>query len=117
MRLLPTKRCPFPHLCVFFCLTVFSTHSGHIFDLVAGIFLVKQKEFVSSFYRRLFTAYSRRPKNEREKIIHKENYELLTGAAKRGLCVCISLIGEKVYNKASVYAVELLCSEVCALHK
>ena len=95
-----------------FCLTVFCTRSGHIFDLVAVIFLVKQKEFVSSFYRRLFTAYSRRSKNEREKIIHKENYELLTDAAKRGLCVCISLIGDKVYNKASVYAVELLCSEV-----
>ena len=65
-----------------------------------------KNESISSFYRRLFTAYSKRPKNEREKIIHKENYGLLTDSVKRGLRVCITLSNDQVYNSASVYAVE-----------
>ena len=65
-----------------------------------------KNEAISSFYRRLFTAYSKKLKNEREKIIHKQNYELLLNAMKKGLQVCISLDNGHVYNDVSVYAVE-----------
>ena len=44
-----------------------------------------KNEPLSSFYRRLFIAYAQKPKNEREKIIHKQNYELLASAVKQGL--------------------------------
>ena len=63
-------------------------------------------EALSSFYRRLFIAYSKKPKNEREKIIHKTNYELLISAIKKEMQVCISLDNGQVYNDVSVYAVE-----------
>ena len=65
-----------------------------------------KNESLSSFYRRLFIAYSKKLKNDREKIIHKHNYELLAAAVKKGLQVCISLDNGHVYNDASLYAVE-----------
>ncbi len=65
-----------------------------------------KNEAISSFYRRLFIAYSKKLKNEREKIIHKRNYELLISAVKKGLQVCISLDNGHVYNDVSVYAIE-----------
>lgn len=65
-----------------------------------------KNESISSFYRRLFIAYSKKLKNEREKIIHKHNYELLAGAVKKGVQVCISLENGFVYNDVSVYAIE-----------
>lgn len=65
-----------------------------------------KNEAISSFYRRLFIAYSKKLKNEREKIIHKHNYELLISAVKKGLQVCISLDNGQVYNNVSVYAIE-----------
>ena len=65
-----------------------------------------KNEAISSFYRRLFIAYSKKLKNEREKIIHKQNYELLINAIKKELQVCISLDNGHVYNDVSVYAIE-----------
>lgn len=65
-----------------------------------------KNEAISSFYRRLFIAYSKRLKNEREKIIHKHNYELLVSGVKKGLQICISLDNGQVYNNVSVYAIE-----------
>ena len=65
-----------------------------------------KNEAISSFYRRLFIAYSKKLKNEREKIIHKHNYELLVNGVKKGLQVCISLDNGHVYNNVSVYAIE-----------
>lgn len=65
-----------------------------------------KNEAISSFYRRLFIAYSRKLKNEREKIIHKQNYEILLSAAKKDLQVCISLDNGQIYNDVSVYAIE-----------
>ena len=65
-----------------------------------------KNEAISSFYRRLFIAYSKKLKNEREKIIHKHNYELLVNSVKKGLQICISLDNEHIYNDVSVYAIE-----------
>ena len=65
-----------------------------------------KNEAISSFYRRLFIAYSKKLKNEREKIIHKQNYELLINAIKKELQVCISLDNGHVYNDVSLYAIE-----------
>ena len=53
--------------------------------------VVLQNESISSFYRRMFTAYIRKTKNEREKIIHKENYKLLQQALKMGVQVLLQL--------------------------
>lgn len=66
---------------------------------------ILKDESVSSFYRRMFTAYSQLTKNEREKIIHKENYALLKKAIKKGVQVYITLNSDDVYKGASVYAV------------
>ena len=65
-----------------------------------------KNEALSSFYRRLFIAYSKKPKNEREKLVYKHNYELLRNAIKKGLQVCISLDSATVHNDVSVYAIE-----------
>ncbi len=62
-------------------------------------------ESLSSFYRRMFTAYSIKTKNEREKIVRKQVYELLIKAKTKKLCACISLKSGRVLKKASVYAV------------
>ncbi len=66
--------------------------------------IVLKEESISSFYRRMFTAYSKLTKNEREKIIHKENYELLTKAIKKGVQVCI-VRSNNILNNCSVFAV------------
>lgn len=64
-----------------------------------------QNESLSSFYRRMFNAYVRKTKNEREKIIHKENYELLQKAIKLNVKVCVQLISGKVVKTLSVYSI------------
>ena len=71
-----------------------------------------KNEAISSFYRRLFIAYSKKLKNEREKIIHKQNYALLASAIKKGLQVCISLDNGHIYNNVSVYAIEAAKDEL-----
>ena len=64
-----------------------------------------QSESLSSFYRRMFLAYTKKAKNEREKIIHKENYEALQKAIKQGVKVCIQLQKGNVMKDISVYAI------------
>ena len=64
-----------------------------------------QSESISSFYRRMFIAYAQKTKNEREKIIHKENFELSQKAIKRGVQVCVQLQSGVVMNNLSVYSV------------
>ena len=64
-----------------------------------------KNESLSSFYRRMFMAYAKRPKNERERIIHKQSFDLLSNAIKKGLQVCISLDNGQVVNDASLYAI------------
>ena len=64
-----------------------------------------KNEALSSFYRRMFISYAKKLKNEREKIIHKANYDLLSNAVKKGLQVCISLDNDHIYNDVSVYEI------------
>lgn len=67
--------------------------------------IILKDESISSFYRRLLIAYSKSTKNEREKIIHRENFEILNKAIKKGRQVCIALNGKDVFNNATVFAV------------
>ncbi|MBQ7761300.1 MAG: WYL domain-containing protein [Clostridia bacterium] len=65
-----------------------------------------KNEALSSFYRRLLLAYSQKPKNEREKIIFKDNYEILCKAIQKGVQVCITLkSNDKSYENMSLYSV------------
>ena len=64
-----------------------------------------KNETISSFYRRLFIKYSKKPKNEREVIIHKENFEILNKAISKGVQVCLVLGEGQVYNNLSLYTV------------
>lgn len=64
-----------------------------------------KNEALSSFYRRMFIEYAKKLKNEREKIIHKQNYELLLNAIKDGMMVCLSLDSGEVFTHASIYDV------------
>ena len=67
--------------------------------------ILLQSESLSSFYRRMFISYTQKTKNEREKIIHKENFEILQKAIKRGVQVCIQLQSDVIINNLSVYSV------------
>ena len=67
--------------------------------------IVLKDESISSFYRRMFTSYSQLTKTEREKIIHKENYEILKRAIKKGVQVCIVLSSNDVLTGSSIFAV------------
>ena len=62
-------------------------------------------ESLSSFYRRMFTSYAQKTKNEREKIIHKENYDLLQKALSRNTKVCLQLHSGTIINDVSIYSV------------
>lgn len=64
-----------------------------------------KNEAISSFYRRLFVSYAKRLKNDRETIIHRQNYEILSDALQKGMQVCLSLDNGHVYNDASLYAI------------
>ena len=62
-------------------------------------------ESVSSFYRRMLISYSKRTKDEREKILHKEVYVLLKKAVDKSQTACIEIESGSVIQSASVYAV------------
>ena len=65
-----------------------------------------KSESISSFYRRMLVAYSQRPKNEREKILFKDNYELLCKAVQKDVQVCITLkSNDRSFDNMSVYSV------------
>lgn len=67
--------------------------------------VLNKDDSISSFYRRMFIDYSKSTKNEREKIIHKENYEILQKAIKKELQVCITLNSNEIFKNASVFAI------------
>lgn len=67
--------------------------------------ILLQNESLSSFYRRLFSAYAQRTKNEREKIIYREQYELLQKAIRKGAQVCLTLKSGEFLKNACVYSV------------
>ncbi|MBQ2718230.1 MAG: hypothetical protein IJF75_06500 [Clostridia bacterium] len=64
-----------------------------------------KNESLSSYYRRMFIAYAKKTKTEREKIIHKQNYELLCRAIKKEVQVCLSLESGDVFNEMSLYSI------------
>jgi hypothetical protein len=53
----------------------------------------------------MFLTYAQKTKNEREKIIHRENFELLQKAIQQNVQVCIQLQSGKVMNNVSVYSI------------
>lgn len=67
--------------------------------------IILRNESTSSFYRRMFLAYSQKTKNEREKIIHQENFTLLQKAVKKGVQVCIVFRSGEVLKGASVHSI------------
>ncbi len=74
--------------------------------------LLLNNESLSSYYRRLFTSYSQRTKNEREKIVFKENCSLLSKAIKKSVKICISFTNGKVIKGVSVYSVSAAKDEL-----
>ena len=72
-----------------------------------------KNEAISSFYRRLFIAYSQKTKNERERIIFKDTCELLEKAIKKGVLVCITLkSNDRIFEDMSVYSVSAAKDEL-----
>lgn len=68
--------------------------------------VILKNESVSSFYRRLFTSYSQKTKNEREKIIFKDTYELLCKAVEKNVQACITIKADgHVFDDVSIYSV------------
>ena len=63
------------------------------------------EESLSSYYRRLFMFYAKKNKNERERLLYKQNDVLLSRAAAKGVRVCLSLANGTVIPAISVYAV------------
>ena len=67
--------------------------------------IILKSESLSSFYRRMFLAYSQKTKNEREKIIYAENFALLQKAIGKNVQVCLVLKSGEVMKGASLYSV------------
>ncbi|MBO5223979.1 MAG: hypothetical protein J6C23_05655 [Clostridia bacterium] len=67
--------------------------------------IVLQHESISSFYRRMFSSYVQKTKNEREKIIHKENYTTITKAIKTGIKVCIETNKNTILPCVSIFSI------------
>lgn len=66
--------------------------------------VVIKNESISSFYRRMMINYSQKTKNEREKIIHRENYEILEKAIKKSVKVTLKLKNDTIVEDVSLYA-------------
>ena len=67
--------------------------------------VILKTESISSFYRRMFSSYALKTKNEREKIIHKENYATITKAIKTGVKVCIETNKNTVLPHVSIFSI------------
>lgn len=63
-------------------------------------------ESISSFYRRLFTSYSKKIKNEREKIIFKETYNNILNSIKVRKKAFIEFKSGAIYKDASIYDIK-----------
>lgn len=66
--------------------------------------LVKN-ESISSYFRRMFNSYAHNPQNEREKIIFKDNYDLLIKSINKDVNVCLTLKSGEIYKDVSIYYV------------
>ncbi|MBQ2809733.1 MAG: hypothetical protein IJF11_02445 [Clostridia bacterium] len=77
--------------------------SEKIVTYIENVFL--KNETISSFYRRMLVEYSKKTKNEREKIIHNENYEALKKAISREVKVCLVLQNGDVKSGVSIYSI------------
>ncbi|MBR7095243.1 MAG: hypothetical protein IKC73_03400 [Clostridia bacterium] len=75
---------------------------GAVFHIESALL---KHESMSSFYRRLLTAYAGRSKTERERIVCREVLELLESSRTLGAAVSLSLENGFLYTGASVYAV------------
>lgn len=64
-----------------------------------------KNESISSFYRRMMISYSQKTKNEREKIIHKDNYELLEKAIAKSVKATIKLKNDTIVKDVSIYSI------------
>lgn len=71
---------------------------------IANVLLAS--ESLSSYYRRMFIAYSQKTKNEREKIIYADVFAQLKKAIKKGVKACICSKTDGVWKNVTVYAVE-----------
>ncbi len=67
--------------------------------------ILLKNESLSSYYRRLFSLYASKTKNEREKIIYKENYALLIHATKKSLLACVQLTSNEIIPSCSIFSV------------
>ncbi len=67
--------------------------------------VILKNESISSFYRRMFNAYAHKTKNEREKIIHKEVYEILQKATSLNVQVCVQLLQGQILRNFSLYKI------------
>lgn len=67
--------------------------------------IVIKNESVSSFYRRMMISYSQKTKNEREKIIHRDNYEALEKSISKGVRATIILKNNTIVKGVSVFSV------------
>ena len=63
-----------------------------------------KSESISSYYRRMFITYVSKTQPQRERIIFKENYDILQKAIKKRVRVCIVTKGDSIKN-TSVYGV------------
>ncbi len=63
-------------------------------------------ESISSFYRRLLTSYSKKIKNEREKIIFKETYNNILNSIKERKETFIEFKSGAIYKNASIYDIK-----------
>ncbi len=63
-------------------------------------------ESLSSYYRRLLISYNKKIKNEREKIIFKESYNLLIESIINKVEVSIILKNQTLYKNISVYDIK-----------
>ena len=62
-------------------------------------------ESMASYYRRLFISYTKKIKTIRERIIFKENYNLINQAIENKSKVFITLNSKVSYKNANIYAI------------
>lgn len=59
----------------------------------------------ASFFRRMFVSYSKKTKNEREKLVHLEVFKKLQAAIEQDVTVTIKLLSGDILTNASVYGI------------
>jgi hypothetical protein len=67
--------------------------------------ILLKNEALSSFFRRMFTSYTLKTKNEREKIIHKDAYQTIIHAIEIGQEVCIETYKNTFLETVSIFSI------------